>query len=81
MNNNENLNLSGKKATPCSDRALKLAEATLKLRETHDNLEEAKRNVPAYMAHYSDEDYYQDEQQAYYDACANLEAIIFPSES
>jgi hypothetical protein len=41
MINNEYLNLSRKRATPCSDRALKLAEAILELRETHDNLEEA----------------------------------------
>lgn len=77
MMNEEHLNFTEKRATPCSDRALKLAEAFFDVQETREQLADAKANVPSYTAQFSPEDYYQDEQQAYYDACAALEALVF----
>ena len=42
-------------------------------------LDRAKKNVPAYTAQWSDEDYYRDEQQAYDAAVTEYEAAHAPT--
>lgn len=80
MSTEDYLNFTGKRAFPCSERALKLAEAILTVQETKADLDKVMNGVPGYTGQHDPQDYYQDEQQAYYNACAALEAIIFPSD-
>lgn len=81
MSTDDYLNCTGKHASPCSERALKLAEAILTVQETKADLDKAMNGVPSYTGQHDPQDYYQDEQQAYYNACAALDAIVFPEQA
>lgn len=61
---------------PCSDRALKIGSALTSLIAASTALEEARTTVPNYTAQWEPEDYYANEQEAYYRACERYEAMI-----
>lgn len=76
MSDRETLNFTDKRAVPCSDRALSIADAIIKVLETKKKLKKAIKDIPDYTGHLVDEQFYQDEQQDYYDACSELENAL-----